>query len=133
MGIVLAHPLPPPTALRAAIRDSCRMDETKTADRIIAAADISAEMRDRIADRARSLVVMVRRERLGKGGTLEAAMRGVGGHVVEGVTSCQSVLALAQSYDVEMPLTDAVYRVCHRGLSVPDAIALLLGRSPRPE
>lgn len=72
-------------------------------------------------------------ERLGKGGTLEAAMRGVGGHVVEGVTSCQSVLALAQSYDVEMPLTDAVYRVCHRGLSVPDAIALLLGRSPRPE
>ena len=72
-------------------------------------------------------------ERLGKGGTLESAMQAAGGHVAEGVTSSQSVLALAQSYDVEMPLTDAVFRVCHRGLSVGDAIALLLGRSTKPE
>ncbi|HUO40002.1 MAG TPA: NAD(P)H-dependent glycerol-3-phosphate dehydrogenase [Mycobacterium sp.] len=72
-------------------------------------------------------------ERLGRGATVESAMKAVGGHVAEGVTSCQSVLALAESYDVEMPLTDAVYRVCHRGLSVGDAIALLLGRSTKPE
>jgi glycerol-3-phosphate dehydrogenase (NAD(P)+) len=72
-------------------------------------------------------------ERLGKGGTVESAMQAVGGHVAEGVTSCESVLALAESYDVEMPLTDAVFRVCHRGLSVHDAIALLLGRSTKPE
>ena len=56
-----------------------------------------------------------------------------GGHIAEGVTSCESVLALASSYDVEMPLTDAVHRVCHRGLSVPEAVALLLGRSTKPE
>ena len=56
-----------------------------------------------------------------------------GGHVAEGVTSCQSVLALAASYDVEMPLTDAVHRVCHKGLSVDEAVALLLGRSTKPE
>ncbi len=56
-----------------------------------------------------------------------------GGHVAEGVTSCQSVLALASSYDVEMPLTDAVHRVCHKGLSVDEAVALLLGRSTKPE
>jgi glycerol-3-phosphate dehydrogenase (NAD(P)+) len=43
------------------------------------------------------------------------------------------VLALASSYDVEMPLTDAVYRVCHKGLSVEQAMALLLGRSTKPE
>jgi glycerol-3-phosphate dehydrogenase (NAD(P)+) len=43
------------------------------------------------------------------------------------------VLALAASYDVEMPLTDAVYRVCHHGLSVDRAVALLLGRSTKPE
>ena len=55
------------------------------------------------------------------------------GHVVEGVTSCQSVLALASSYDVEMPLTDAVHRVCHRGMSVAEAVALLLGRRTKPE
>jgi glycerol-3-phosphate dehydrogenase (NAD(P)+) len=71
--------------------------------------------------------------RLGTGDSLEAAKLAGGGHVAEGVTSCESVLALAASYDVEMPLTDAVHRVCHRGLSVPDAVALLLGRSTRPE
>jgi glycerol-3-phosphate dehydrogenase (NAD(P)+) len=72
-------------------------------------------------------------ERLGRGGTMESALREAGGHVAEGVTSCQSVLALADSYDVEMPLTDAVNRVCHRGLSVDEAVALLLGRSTKPE
>ncbi len=72
-------------------------------------------------------------ERLGRGGTMESALRDAGGHVAEGVASCESVLALAQSYDVEMPLTDAVHRVCHRGLSVDQAVALLLGRSTKPE
>jgi glycerol-3-phosphate dehydrogenase (NAD(P)+) len=72
-------------------------------------------------------------ESLGKGNTLESAQRARGGHVVEGVTSCESVLALASSYDVEMPLTDAVHRVCHKGLSVDQAMALLLGRRTKPE
>jgi glycerol-3-phosphate dehydrogenase (NAD(P)+) len=72
-------------------------------------------------------------ERLGKGGTMESAMRAAGGHVAEGVTSCRSILALADSYDVEMPLTDAVNRVCHKGASVYEAVALLLGRSTKAE
>jgi glycerol-3-phosphate dehydrogenase (NAD(P)+) len=72
-------------------------------------------------------------ERLGKGATLDAAQRAAGGHVAEGVTSCESVLALASSYDVEMPLTDAVHGVCHRGMSVVEAVAQLLGRSTKPE
>jgi glycerol-3-phosphate dehydrogenase (NAD(P)+) len=72
-------------------------------------------------------------ECLGRGGTMESAMEARGGHVVEGVTTSESVLALASSYDVEMPLTDAVHRVCHRGLSVDEAMALLLGRSTKPE
>jgi glycerol-3-phosphate dehydrogenase (NAD(P)+) len=72
-------------------------------------------------------------ERLGKGGTMESAMIAGGGHVAEGVASCESVLALASSYGVEMPLTDAVYRVCHKGLSVHEAVAGLLGRSTKPE
>jgi glycerol-3-phosphate dehydrogenase (NAD(P)+) len=71
-------------------------------------------------------------ERLGRGESVEAALH-KDGHVVEGVTSCESVLALASSYDVEMPLTDAVHRVCHKGLSVYEAVALLLGRSTKPE
>jgi glycerol-3-phosphate dehydrogenase (NAD(P)+) len=72
-------------------------------------------------------------ERLGRGATMQSALEGKDGHVVEGVTSCESVLALASSYDVEMPLTDAVHRVCHKGLSVDEAMALLLGRSTKPE
>jgi glycerol-3-phosphate dehydrogenase (NAD(P)+) len=72
-------------------------------------------------------------ERLGRGETLDAALRAAGGHIAEGVTSCESVLALASSYDVEMPLTDAVHRVCHKGLSVDQAVVLLLGRSTKPE
>jgi glycerol-3-phosphate dehydrogenase (NAD(P)+) len=72
-------------------------------------------------------------ERLGRGGTMESALLAAGGRIAEGVTSCQSVLALATSYDVEMPLTDAVHRVCHKGLSVDEAVALLLGRSTKPE
>jgi glycerol-3-phosphate dehydrogenase (NAD(P)+) len=69
-------------------------------------------------------------ERLGRG---EPALQSQGDHVVEGVTSCQSVLALASSYDVEMPLTEAVEQVCHQGLSVDDAVALLLGRRTKAE
>jgi glycerol-3-phosphate dehydrogenase (NAD(P)+) len=71
-------------------------------------------------------------ERLGRGATMESATQ-KDGHIVEGVTSCESVLALASSYDVEMPLTDAVHRVCHKGPSVENAMALLLGRSTKPE
>jgi glycerol-3-phosphate dehydrogenase (NAD(P)+) len=70
---------------------------------------------------------------LGRGDTLEEAQRATHGHVAEGVTSCSSILALASSYDIEMPLTDAVHRVCHKGLSVDEAVVLLLGRSPKPE
>ena len=72
-------------------------------------------------------------ERLGRGETIAAAQRAAGGHVAEGVTSCESILALASSYDVEMPLTDAVHRVCHRGMSVSAAVAALLGRRTKPE
>jgi glycerol-3-phosphate dehydrogenase (NAD(P)+) len=71
--------------------------------------------------------------RLGQGGTVESAMQAAGGHIAEGVSSCQSVLALASSYDVEMPLTEAVHRVCHKGLSVDEAVTLLLGRSTKSE
>lgn len=72
-------------------------------------------------------------QRLGRGDTLAQAQRAAHGHVAEGVTSCAAILSLAASHGVEMPLTDAVYRVCHRGLSVDEAIALLLGRSAKPE
>lgn len=72
-------------------------------------------------------------QRLGNGGTIESAMAAAGGHIAEGVASCESVLALASSYGVEMPLTAAVHQVCHKGLSVDEAVAQLLGRSTKQE
>src|SRR6201987_3103739 len=68
MDIVFATPPPPATSLRAAICDSCREDETAAVARILAAIEILADMRDRIAERARGFVPAARRHRLGKGG-----------------------------------------------------------------
>lgn len=71
--------------------------------------------------------------RLGEGATLEEAQAATNGQVAEGVKSCASVLALAKENGVEMPLTEAVNRVCHEGMSVQDMVASLLGRSTKPE
>jgi RHH-type transcriptional regulator, proline utilization regulon repressor / proline dehydrogenase / delta 1-pyrroline-5-carboxylate dehydrogenase len=68
MDLVSLTPRSRAPALRGAIRASCRIDETKAVARILAAAEIPADMRGRIADRARTLVAAVRRERLGAGG-----------------------------------------------------------------
>jgi len=64
---------------------------------------------------------------------MESAQKATNGQVAEGVKSCTSVRALAAGYDVEMPLTDAVHRVCHEGMAVSDAIGQLLGRRTKPE
>lgn len=71
--------------------------------------------------------------RLGEGATLEEAQAATNGQVAEGVKSCRSVRALAAESGVEMPLTEAVYRVCHEGLPVAEMVDLLLGRTPKPE
>ncbi|NLG56166.1 MAG: NAD(P)-dependent glycerol-3-phosphate dehydrogenase [Rhodococcus sp.] len=71
--------------------------------------------------------------RLGQGGSLESAQAATNGQVAEGVKSCTSIRALARTYQVEMPLTEAVDRVCHEGVAVSDAIGQLLGRRTKPE
>lgn len=71
--------------------------------------------------------------RLGEGGTLEEAKKATHGQVAEGVISSNSVFQLAQANKVDMPITQAVYAVCHRGLDVRDMIAALMGRSKKAE
>src|SRR5205085_10488284 len=68
MPLIFADPPPPETPLRAAIRDAHRQDETAADARILAAADMPLEARERITATARRLVDTVRRERLRKGG-----------------------------------------------------------------
>lgn len=71
--------------------------------------------------------------RLGEGGTLEEAKKATHGQVAEGVISSQAIFELAQSVQVDMPITQAVYSVCHKGLDVRDMIVALMGRSKKAE
>jgi RHH-type proline utilization regulon transcriptional repressor/proline dehydrogenase/delta 1-pyrroline-5-carboxylate dehydrogenase len=68
MDFVFAVPPPPPTPLRAAIRDSHLSEESAAVARILDAAALSAEMRQRIVERARRFVAVIRRERVRAGG-----------------------------------------------------------------
>lgn len=72
-------------------------------------------------------------ERIGRGETVEQAQAAVGGQVAEGVTSCRSIRELARAAGVDMPITDAMYRVCHEGTDPATAGAELLGREQKHE
>ena len=53
--------------------------------------------------------------------------------VAEGVKSCLSVLALAEAHGVDMPITEQVVEVCHRGRTVGEALIALMQRDAKPE
>jgi glycerol-3-phosphate dehydrogenase (NAD(P)+) len=71
-------------------------------------------------------------ERIGKGQTLEQA-QGATESVIEGIATCESVVALSARYDVEMPITQAVYEVLFENKPVRTAIADLMGRQLKAE
>ncbi len=72
-------------------------------------------------------------ERLGRGESLADAEAANHGQVAEGVKSSMSVCELAARNGVEVPITDAVRRVCHEGMAVPAMVKELLSRAPKPE
>ncbi|MCS4492523.1 NAD(P)H-dependent glycerol-3-phosphate dehydrogenase [Corynebacterium sp. ES2715-CONJ3] len=72
-------------------------------------------------------------DRLGRGASLEQARAATHGQVAEGVTSSASVYELAQSMGVEMPISQAVYAVCHKGMTVEEMVGQLMGRSKKSE
>ena len=71
-------------------------------------------------------------ERVGKGQTAEQAQKATQS-VVEGVAMCKSVVALAECYGVEMPITQAVYEVLFEHKPVQAAIADLMQRRLKAE
>ncbi len=71
-------------------------------------------------------------ERIGRGQTIEQA-RGANESVVEGIATCESVIALAERYSVEMPITQAVYKVLFENKPVRIAIADLMKRRLKAE
>ncbi|WP_083940101.1 NAD(P)H-dependent glycerol-3-phosphate dehydrogenase [Saccharomonospora saliphila] len=72
-------------------------------------------------------------ERVGGGETIEQARAAQGGQVAEGVTSCRSIRELARRAGVDMPITEAMYRVCHEGADPAAVGAELLGRERKHE
>lgn len=71
-------------------------------------------------------------ERIGKGMTMEQA-RSATDSVVEGVATCRSIVALAEEFDIEMPITQAIYAVLFENKPVQAAIADLMTRQLRAE
>ena len=71
-------------------------------------------------------------ERLGRGMSVEEVQQGTR-QVAEGVKSCRSVLDLARAHGVDMPLTEAVVRVCHDGVPVTQMVKEIMSREAKPE
>jgi glycerol-3-phosphate dehydrogenase (NAD(P)+) len=69
---------------------------------------------------------------LGQGRTLKEVLAEVG-QEAEGVATAGELYALARKTNVEMPITEQVYRVLYKGLSPQAAVEALLRRDPRPE
>lgn len=69
---------------------------------------------------------------LGQGKTIDEIVSEMN-MVAEGVKSTKGILALADRYDIEMPIAEQVGRVLYEDASVPEAIALLMGRTAKPE
>jgi glycerol-3-phosphate dehydrogenase (NAD(P)+) len=71
-------------------------------------------------------------EKLGRGIPLAEIMASTH-QVVEGVKSSKSVLELAGTHSVEMPITEVVAAVVYDGLDVGQAALMLASRSAKPE
>ncbi|SFL48767.1 NAD(P)H-dependent glycerol-3-phosphate dehydrogenase [Geodermatophilus ruber] len=71
-------------------------------------------------------------EKLGRGMTVEQALQTTR-QVAEGVKSCRSVLDLGRAHGVDMPLTEAVVRVCHEGVPAAQMVKEIMSREAKPE
>jgi glycerol-3-phosphate dehydrogenase (NAD(P)+) len=70
---------------------------------------------------------------LGRGKQLPEILKGMNGKVAEGVRSTAAALGLAARYGVEMPITEQMDAVLHRGKAPKEAIRELMARPGRDE
>jgi glycerol-3-phosphate dehydrogenase (NAD(P)+) len=66
------------------------------------------------------------------GKSKEQALKEIG-QVVEGLSNLESALQLAKKYSVEMPISEQVYNVVYKGMSVQEAMTNLFAREARSE
>jgi len=69
---------------------------------------------------------------LGRGKPLDEVLREIG-QEVEGVKTVHELYAMARRLNVDMPITEQVYRVVYEGLSPGQAVQILLSREPKAE
>lgn len=69
---------------------------------------------------------------LGKGKSLNEVLGEIG-QEVEGVATSRELYHLAKSLDVDMPITEQVYRVIYENRSPQEAVEALLSRDLKPE
>lgn len=69
---------------------------------------------------------------IGQGVPVEDAIKQVG-MVVEGINALPATMALAQKYNVEMPIVEAAYRVVNRGVDPIDVVQQLMSRGKKTE
>jgi glycerol-3-phosphate dehydrogenase (NAD(P)+) len=70
---------------------------------------------------------------LGKGRKLAAILEEMNGKVAEGVVSTAAALGLAARYGVEMPITEQMDAILHRGKNPKEAIHELMTRPGKDE
>lgn len=71
-------------------------------------------------------------EQLAKGRSLEEIQASMQ-NVAEGVDTSAAAIKMSKQMEVEMPITEATYRVLFQGLDPHQAVIELLGRAPQPE
>lgn len=69
---------------------------------------------------------------LGQGKTITQAKQDIG-QVVEGIGTTDEVMRLARRHQVEMPITEHVWKVVHGEMTTEEALSALMGRDLRPE
>ena len=69
---------------------------------------------------------------LGKGRSLDEIIEEMS-MVAEGVKTCSVVMELAEKYNVDMPISEEIYKVVHKGNTVEDAFRGLIKRQSHSE
>jgi len=72
-------------------------------------------------------------ERLGRGESLAEAQTATQGQTAEGVKSCRSILELARTNGVDVPITEAVEKVCFQGLTPRAMMRAMMSRDMKSE
>ena len=69
---------------------------------------------------------------IGKGYTIEEAKKEIG-MVIESIDNIEVAYKLAQKYNVEMPIVNAVYDVLYNNLEPREAVNMLMNRELKSE